>query len=186
MFGGAVVGAWQPDPRAETVGLAVEAAWWRGRFGLGLEGSMHWDVSGEGERATVLGASARLRVLDRLLPSLLEPRDVELGLELHGIVERAWWAGGSSGVDPTRFGLGLAVRLRGGVDEDFSSLLSESRLFVRVLSAHRRADESVARATRPPADEDEPRELTILIGLGAAFGGGEPRYLDRFRLHPFE
>ena len=190
MFGGAIVGALGSEPRAAIVGVELEAAWWHGRFGLGLEGSMHWDIEGAGARATVLGASARVRVLDALLPSLLEPRDVELGLELHGIVERTWWDGALSDgalseASPIGYGLGLAVRLRGGADQDFSStLLAESRLFVRVLSSHRTAAEAVARTMAPA--EDEPRELTILIGIGAAFGGGEPRYVDRFRLHPFD
>jgi hypothetical protein len=186
MFGGAVVGALGPDPDAAIVGVELEAAWWHGRFGLGLEGSMHWDIEGDGARATVLGASARVRVLERLFRSLLEPRDVELGLELHAIIERTWWDGALSEASPTGHGLGLAVRLRGGADED-STLLAESRLFVRVLSAHRTAAESVARTTMSPAPpEDQPRELTILVGIGAAFGAGEPRYLDRFRLHPFD
>ena len=186
MLGGAVVGSWGPDPRAGAVGVELEAAWWRGRFGLGVEGSMHWDIEGAGARATVLGASARVRVLDALLPSLLEPRDVELGLELHGIVERTWWDGGLSAEDPTGYGLGLAIRLRGGAEQDFSStLLAESRLFVRVLSSHRTADGVVARQVAP-SPEREARELTILVGIGAAFGGGEPGYVDRFRLHPFE
>lgn len=190
MFGGAVVGALGPDPRAAIVGVELEAAWWHGRFGLGLEGSMRWDIDGgdggDGARAMVLGASARVRVLERLFRSLLEPRDVELGLELHGIIERTWWGGALSEERPIGRGLGLAVRLRGGADED-STLLAESRLFVRVLSAHRTVAGAVARTTMSPAPaHDERRELTILVGIGAAFGAGELRYLDRFRLHPFD
>jgi hypothetical protein len=114
---------------------------------------------------------------------LLEPRDVELGLELHGVLERAWWDGDLPDGSPVRRGLGLALRLRGGSD-DFSLLLAESRLFIRVLSAHPPARDAVGVARTMEPASGGPRELTILIGLGAAFGAGEPRYLDRFRLRP--
>jgi hypothetical protein len=145
---------------------------------------MLWNLGGEGARATTLGVSARLRVHEQMLPSLLEPRDVELGLELHAIVERTWWSGDGRQDSPTSYGLGVAVRLRGGSD-DFSTVLTESRLFVRALSAPRDADDAT-RAMMPAPAGEPARELTILVGIGAAFGAGEPRYLDRFRLRPLE
>ncbi len=178
MLGGALVGGRGPDPRADLVGIELEAAWWFGRLGLALEGSSRWSLEGDVERATSLGASGRLRVLDRMIPSLLEPRDVELGVELHGIVERTWWSGGVPEESPTGYGVGLAIRLRGGSD-DFPSVLTESRLFVRVVSAHRTVDD--AARTMSPAEAGV-RERTVLFGIGAAFGAGDPRYLDRFRL----
>jgi hypothetical protein len=181
MLGGALVGARGPDPRTDIVGVALEAGWWSGRFGLALEGAALWNLDGDEARALVLGASARVRVLERLMPSLLEPRDVELGVELHAIVERAWWNGDHE--NPTGHGLGLAVRLRGGSD-DFPTLFTESRLFVRAVSSHRTVVEDAARTMTP--GEAGVREWTILVGIGAAFGSAGPRYLDRFRLHPLE
>jgi hypothetical protein len=184
MFGGAIIGGRGPDPRAESVGLELEAAWWYGRLGLALEGASHWNLADDGARATVLGSSARLRVLERMVPALLEPRDVELGLELHGIVERTWWNDDRPQADPIAYGLGLALRLRGVADAEFSPLLTESRFFVRVLSSHPTGAEPLARSMSPAGAPA--RELTILFGIGAAFGAGDPRYLERFRLHPFE
>jgi hypothetical protein len=183
MLGGALVGASGPEQYGDLLGGQLEAAWWWGRIGLAPEGTMLWNVGGDGTRAAILGASARVRVLEQMLPSLLEPRDVELGVELHAIVERTWWDGDRRGESPTGYGLGIAVRLRGGSD-DFSSILTESRLFVRAVSGPRAALDAAARAMAPA--EDRARELTIVVGLGAAFGLGEPRYLDRFRLRPLE
>lgn len=187
MLGGAILGGHGPEQGSDLVGGSLEASWWRGRLGLAPEGAMLWNLGGEGARATTLGVSARLRVHEQMLPSLLEPRDVELGLELHAIVERTWWSGDGRQDSPTSYGLGVAVRLRGDSD-DFSTVLTESRLFVRALSAPRAADDGTARAMSPvpaPAGEGT-RELTILVGIGAAFGTGESRYLDRFRLRPLE
>jgi len=180
MIGASLVGGHGPDPGAEVVGVSLEAAWWIGRLGLALEGASRWDT--DGDRALGIGASARLRLLERMLPSLLEPRDVELGLELHGVVERTWWDGDLPGDSRTARGLGLAVRLRGMTEGGFAPLLAESRLFVRAMSSPRPAPEVIARAMAPA--EDRTRELTILIGIGAAFGAAEPRYLDRFRPRP--
>jgi hypothetical protein len=178
MFGGSLVGVRRAEPQTEVVGVALEAAWWHGRLGFALEGSARWSVEGGEPRATVLGASARLRVFECLVPALLEPRDVELGVELHGIAERTWWGGDLSQDNPLGYGLGLGIRLRGDSD-NFPSILTESRLVVRVLSSPRPADELAALAMSPA--ETRARETTILFGLGAAFGVGEPGYLDRFR-----
>jgi hypothetical protein len=92
MFGAAVIGASAPEQEAELVGVELEAAWWRGWIGIAAEGSMRWDVAGEGARAAIAGGSLRLRLLEYLVPSLLEPCDVAFGIELHGIVERTLWA----------------------------------------------------------------------------------------------
>ena len=192
VLGGALVGGQGPDPDAELAGLQLEVAWWRGRLGFALEGAAHWTLGGDETPAKVLGASARIRLFEQLLPALLERRDVELGVELHGIVQRTWAGGTSSGRDPVGYGLGLAVRLRGDSD-DFPILFTESRLFLRVISSSR---SQLAEPTQPPVTgpifltmspaAETSRELTILIGIGAAFGVGEPRYLDRFRAAPFE
>jgi hypothetical protein len=183
MLGGAVIGGHGPEQGSDLVGGSLEAAWWRGRLGLAPESTMLWNLGGDGARATTLGISARLRVHEQMLPSLLEPRDVELGLELHAIAERTWWSGDGRQDSPTGYGVGVAVRLRGGSD-DFSTVLTESRLFVRAMSSQRAAGDAAARAMVPA--EERASELTILVGIGAAFGTGEPRYLDRFRLHPLE
>jgi hypothetical protein len=40
----------------------------------------------------------------------IKPRDADLGLELHGVVERAWSSRVNTGDDPAiRYGLGLAA-----------------------------------------------------------------------------
>jgi Putative transposase, YhgA-like len=83
------------------------------------EGAQRADMTDVSTRTSVLGASLRVLVADQLMPSLLEPRDVALGLELHGVVERAWSSRVNTGDDPAiRYGLGLATRLRGGGDDD--------------------------------------------------------------------
>ncbi len=182
MLGGAVIGAAAQEHAL--AGAVVDAAWWHWRVGLSAEGSMMWSGDDASRRVTVLGLSARLLVFDRLVESLLEPRDVELGIELQGIVERAWWNDASPLPDVTRYGVGVAVRLRGGGEYDLSSLLAESRVFVRVMAAPLIEDPTIARMTTPPKERDT-GQLTIMIGLGAAFGTGDPDYLERFRMEPF-
>jgi len=183
MLGGAVV--WEPssDEPAGMVGLELEAAWWYGRLGLAGEASGRSWVEREGPRALTVGASLRLRVFESLVPSLLESSDVELALELQGIVERVWWDRAIVDADPTRHGVGLALRLRGSSDDHASRLIAESRFFLRVLSARPATGEVLARTTTPPA---EPRELIVLFGIGAAFGVGDPGYLTRFRRRPID
>jgi hypothetical protein len=179
MIGIAAVGASAPEPGLELLGFAVESAWWWGAFGLAAEGSMRWTLEAEGPRASVLGASARVRLSDSLWPALLEPRDVELGVELQGVVERTWWRGRPDG-DPIAYGVGVALRLRGSGDHDESILLAESRLFVRAMLSSRADLDRIARTTLAP-EASAPRERCIVIGLGASFGAGEPGYLARFR-----
>jgi hypothetical protein len=86
IIGGAVVGAaTHEDARG---GVQAEATWWTWRVGVSAEGAMLWRADDAAKRAAVLGVSARLLAFDTLVESLLEPRNVELGVELHGIVER--------------------------------------------------------------------------------------------------
>jgi hypothetical protein len=191
MFGIAAIGAQtQLSPSsgdtAQLAGVALELAWWHGHFGLAGEASGRWGLDPEGAHAYVLGGSARLLVVQHLIHSLIEPRDVELGVELQAIVERAWWSGAVSQADPTAYGGGVALRLRGGGDPDGSILLAESRLFVRVMSSKWTAGDIVARTAMPtpmPAMTTEPA-LTVLVGLGGAWGTGDPDYVHRFRMRP--
>ncbi|MDB4956672.1 MAG: hypothetical protein JWO36_4241 [Myxococcales bacterium] len=187
IVGLAVVGgdsARTPEHDAALVGVAFDLAWWHGRFGLAAEASERWSLDPDGGRGTVLGVSARFRVLERLMPSLLDPRDVELGLELQAIVERTWWNVSVLETDPTSSGVGLAIRIRGGADPDGSTRLAESRFFVRVMTSRWTSVDAVARTTMPAGATD--RAVTVLVGIGASFGGGTAVYADRFRLQPFE
>lgn len=168
------------------IGGGLEVAWWYGRVGIAGEGAMHWNSEDGVDRTTTLGANLRIRLLDQMLDSLFERRDVELGVELHGIVERTWWNDGRSALHPNAYGVGLAFRLRGGSDWDMSALIAESRLFFRVMTAPVMASDVVARSSEPGAPIDNGRALTFLIGIGGSFGAGEPDYLVRFRSHsPF-
>jgi hypothetical protein len=171
-----------PAQEQPLAGVGFDVAFWRGRFGLGGEASERWALEASGVRATVVSASARLRIYDALMPSLLDPRDCELGVELHAIVERAWWSG-SSQVDPVAYGGGIAVRLRGGGDADNSVELAESRIFLRVMTSKWGALDEIARSTDPVAPAG--RSYTVLLGIGASFGAGSPAYVHQFRLHPF-
>src|SRR5262249_18471603 len=128
MIGAAVVGAEAdrtPTEHADLAGVALDLAWWHGRFGLAAEGSGRWSVDGDNARALVAGASARFQLFERILPSLMEPRDVELAFELQAIAEHTWWNDTVSQVEPTAYGVGLAARLRGTGDPDGSALLAE-------------------------------------------------------------
>lgn len=185
LCGLAVVGAettQAPDQHADLVGVALDLAWWHGRFGLAAEGSARWSVGDQDARAFVLGGSARLRVVEGLLPSIMDPRDVELGVELQAIVERTWWKSEVRGVEPIAYGFGLALRLRGSGDMDSPTLMAESRFFVRVMSSRWSEPETIARTMAPVSMSD--RALTVLAGIGASFGAGAPAYMERFRLRP--
>ncbi len=190
MFGLAVVGAdvaRTPEDHSELAGVGLDLAWWHGRFGLAAEGSARWSIGDpQTARELVLGGSARLRVLERMVPSLMDPRDCELAVELQAIVERAWWNDAVTTADPMAYGFGVALRLRGGGDPDSSGLLAESRFFLRVMSSKWSELDVAARQSgtmAPPATSD--RSLAVLLGIGASFGGGTPAYMDRFRLRPF-
>jgi hypothetical protein len=173
-----------PEDSAQLAGAGIELAWWYGHFGLAGEASGRWAVAPEGARAFVLGGSARLLVLERLVPSFVEPRDDELGVELQAIVERAWWSTTMAPSDPLAYGGGIALRLRGGGDPDDSILLAESRLFVRVLTSRGTELDALARTTAPTSSPS-PRAVTVLVGLGASWGVGADDYVRRFRLRPF-
>lgn len=169
MLGGAVIATRAPD--TEVAGAQLELALWRGRLGLAAESSYQ---SGLDDRVAKLGASLRLLLLRENTPSLLEPNhDVELGVELHGIVERAWWSDDPTR-SPTSYGGGVVLRLRG--DTDFTNILSEARFFVRALWSREAALDSLARTTMPVHENG----VLIVVGLGAAFGGGEPAYWRTF------
>jgi hypothetical protein len=181
MFGIAVLGADVPDHDAEMVGAHGEIAWWvLGRLAIAGESSARWSVIEGGPRALTLGGSARVLLLDGLVTSWLERRDVEFGLEIQGFGERTWWGPDDAS---TGYGIGVALRLRGSGDDEFSRLIAESRLFVRVSTTR---DSTFAPMATKGSVVDTREGPTVLVGLGAAFGTGDRRYLDRFRLRPFD
>ena len=182
MFGGSLTYSNAPERKAELVGGELELAWWIGRLGIGVDGAARHAVTDDRSRNLAVAGSARLLVASWLTPALLEPRDVEAGVELHVIAERTWWSRNDSS---DALGLGIALRLRGGSDWEFSSLLAESRLFLRVMQSQGETSSVIARtadAMAPP----ERRGIFVIAGIGAAFGAGKPRYLERFRLRPRE
>ncbi len=175
MIGGGVVAARAADD-AELVGVGLEATWWVQRVGIAVEGSRRWDIGNSEPLATTFGAGLRLLLVDRLFESIIEPRDVELGLELHGVIERSWWEHADA---TTAYGGGIALRLRGGGDGFDSRLLAETRVFVRVMS-DRSGEVIAARSTTPQPMSEGPR-MTVVIGLAAVWGSGERRYADKFK-----
>jgi len=179
IVGAAVV--WSPtnqDPGG-MVGIALDAAWWHGRIGLGVEGSGRTHVAATDQpRAATVAGSLRLRVFEWMTPSLMEPRDAEAAIELQAIAEHVWWERG--GMNAPDLGFGIAVRVRGGGD-DGSTRIAESRFFLRVMSVPTPPDTAVARSTVSPPMTSH--EIAILVGIGASFGGGERHYMDRFRWH---
>ena len=185
MFGGSLLATHEPGV-TELGGAGLELAVWRGRLGVAIEGSHLRGIEGDGTFVTTLGASARVLVVQQLIPSLLEPRDVELGVEVQAIAERAWWDGTSRDHDPLRYGFGFAIRMRGGSD-DLSNLLAESRLFVRVMASESSPTWVPGTGTVSlTTTRSDGRELGVVIGLGATFGGGDPDYVQRFRPRPLD
>ncbi len=183
-IGGSMVTARVDDTDAtQLFGVGLEAAWWYGRIGIAAEGARRWDMVGGSPINATLGGSLRVLAYDRMVSSLFEPRDVELGIELHGVVERAWWDGADE--PRTAYGFGACLRLRGGSDAEFSNLIAESRLFVRVMTSRYDPTQIAARDVGAGPTMGG-RETTIIFGLGAAWGGGQRRYMDRFRLHPLD
>lgn len=181
MIGGSVIAArgdaGDTGEQQGLVGINLEATYWIQRIGLAVEGSRRWAVEGGEPLATTLAGGLRLLLLDRLFESYIEPRDVELGLEVHGLVERTWWDSGASAT--TAYGAGLALRLRGGGDGFDSKLLAESRLFVRVMRST--SDDAFAARMTTGGSQLEPAPMTIVIGLGAVWGTGERKYADKFK-----
>ncbi len=180
MFGGALTYSDVPDHRAALVGGELDLAWWWGRLGLAVEAAARGAIDDSAFNLAVAG-SARVLVADWLWSSLVEPRDVEMGVELQLIAEHLWWSRDDSA---NAYGLGAAIRMRGGSDWEFSSLLAESRLFVRVMTSRGEPSAVAARAADAIAASPGRGTVTVMVGLGAAFGVGDPRYLDRFRLRP--
>lgn len=188
MFGLAAVGGEStrtPDHVDGLAGVAFDLAWWHGRFGLAVEGSARWRIEEEG-RAFVLGGSARLRVLDGMFPALMDTRQVEVALELQAIVERDWWNVGGVDADPMSHGAGLAIRVRGASEPEGTSMLAESRFFLRVMTSRWDDVEAAVRTTMSSSSSTSsaPRALTVLVGIGASFGGGTSGYMYRFRSRP--
>lgn len=185
MIGAGVIVGTSTHGDTRMAGVELEAAWWWRWLGLAVEASGRASArAGEDDTTLVLGGSLRLRLLQALVPSLLEASDVELGVELQGVLERTWWDRTITDVGPIRQGVGLAVRLRGSSDSDVPRLITESRCFVRVMWARTDDVAIAARTTMPPVPEV--RDLMVLVGIGAAFGGGERRYLQQFRRRAFE
>lgn len=178
MIGGGIVASRGSD--TEVAGIAVELVQWYGRVGLAAEASRQWSVEGvDGPRVGVVAGSLRLLVFDHVVPSLLDSREVvDLGIELQGIAERAWWEDAPSQRDPVSYGLGLAIRLRGASDDDRSNLLAESRLFVRVTRSRDVEMNIAARDAMPAAARDG---VSVIVGLGALFGGGKAAYVEKLR-----
>lgn len=173
MFGGGIM-ATHGD--ADVAGIGAEMVLWYGPLGVAAEASRQWTVDDvAGPRVGSISGSLRLLAFDQVVPSLLDSRDVvDLGIELHGIVERSWW---DDERDLTQYGVGLALRLRGVNDDDRSNLLAESRVFVRVLRP-RESEMAVARETMPAARADS---IGVMIGLGALWGAGKAAYVERLR-----
>jgi hypothetical protein len=183
MVGGAITYSGATDGKTELVGGELELAWWAGRIGLAAEAAAHRGVLDDGSRNLAVGASARLLISDWMWPSLFEPRDVEIGVELQVIGERTWWSRDASS---DALGLGLAFRMRGGSDWEPSALLAESRLFVRVMKPRDQAVDTLARTSDAVAAPMERSGVTVLVGIGASFGAGTSPYLVRFHRKPLD
>jgi hypothetical protein len=178
MLGGAVVAS---HSDAEVAGGNAELVFWVGPIGIAAEASRQWTVDDrEGPQVGAVAGSLRLLAFSHVMPSLLDHRDlVELGIELHGVVERAWWWNVAPGEhEPVSYGGGFALRLRGASDDDRSNLLAESRLFVRVMRERESEMSYAARDTSPSVARDG---VTVMVGLGAAFGGGRSAYVEKLR-----
>lgn len=185
MFGGALTYTDAPDRNVELAGGEVELVWWSGRLGLGVSAAARRGIEDEARNLAVAG-SARVLLATWLWPSLFDPRDVEMGVELQTIAERTWWSRDDSA---DALGLGLAIRMRGGSDWEFSSLIAESRLFVRVMRSRDEVSDVVARPAGPAdamSGQPDGRGVAVMVGLGAAFGAGKQRYLERFRSRAFD
>ncbi len=175
MFGGSIVATHGDD--TDVAGVGAELVLWYGRIGIAAEASRQWTVdAAAGPQVGAVSGSLRVLAFDHVVTSLLDAREsVGLGIELHGVVERAWWDDLASHRDS--YGVGVAVRVRGASDDDRSNLLAESRLFVRVLKTRSADMEIAARDTSPSSA----RGVGVVIGLGVLFGGGDPDYVDRLR-----
>ncbi|HEU4611883.1 MAG TPA: hypothetical protein VFS15_07390 [Kofleriaceae bacterium] len=184
MLGASVIAGTSTQSSENTAGLEIEAAYWVHWLGAAVELSGRAPVTDDSSRTLVIGGSLRLRVAQQIVPSLFEPSDVELAVELQGIVERTWWDGELTSDEPARRGLGLALRFRGSTEDDVPRLIAESRFFVRVLTWQADDERYVARTTMPPRTGTQ--EWIVQVGIGAAFGGGDRAYLGQFQRRAFE
>jgi hypothetical protein len=180
MFGGALVGAHGDE--VDVAGVGVEIVQWAGPIALAVEGQRHWQVDdSSAPQLTSVAGSLRLLAFSHVMPSFLDAREVvELGLELHGIVEQGWWSTGERANAQPQYGLGAALRLRGATDDDRSNLLAESRVFVRAMWTRDDERDIAARGTLPA----ERAGVTVMIGIGALWGGGKRGYVDGLRRDP--
>jgi hypothetical protein len=183
MFGGALTYTDAPDRKAGFVGGEAELAWWPGRLGLAVEAAARRGIDDDKARNLAVAGSVRVLVADWLWPSLFDERDVEMGVELQAIAERTWWSRDDS---TDALGIGVAIRMRGGSDWQLSTLIAESRLFVRVMSSRDEGADVIAHAAGTMIEQPPRRGMTVMVGLGAAFGAGKPRYLERFRVKAFD
>lgn len=185
LLGGSVVGTASTSSADSAAGVEVEAAVWAHRVGFAAELSGNvWSGEAPATSTLILGGSVRLLVLRSLIGSLLEPSDVELGVELQGIIEKTMWSSEDATSDRYHRGIGLAIRLRGSTDDDVPHLIAESRFFVRVMSWQQNDPPFAARMTQPPSSDEQ--DFMVMVGIGASFGGGQPRYLQQFRRRVFE
>jgi hypothetical protein len=183
MLGGSLLAGASTEPSESMAGVALETAVWWHWVGLAVEASARAPVEQDAARSIVVGGSARLRVVQMLVPSLFEPSDVELAVELQGIVERTVWDGALTENEPYRRGIGIALRFRGSTEDYAPRLIAESRFFLRVMSWREPDAGMLARTTMPMTTTGE---VMVLLGVGAAFGGGDPTYLRQFRRRDFE
>lgn len=180
MIGGGVIASRGDD--TEVAGIGAELVLWYGRLGVAVEGSRQWSVDDvNGPRVGSVAGSVRVLAFDHIVPSLLDSREVvELGIELQGIVEHAWWDAAPTRSDPVSYGFGVALRLRGANDDDRSTtMLAESRLFVRAMRSRDDEDMNIARRDTSPTTARG--GMSVIVGLGAMFGGGKPAYVDKLR-----
>ena len=183
MLGGSLLAGASTQESESMAGVALETAlWWRW-IGVAVEGSARAPVEQDAKKSLVVGGSLRLRVIQMLVPSLFELSDVELAVELQGIVERTVWDGALTEHEPYRRGIGVALRFRGSTEDYAPRLIAESRFFLRVMSWREPEAGLLARTTMPTTTTNE---LMVMVGVGAAFGGGDARYLRQFRRRIFE
>jgi hypothetical protein len=175
MFGGSIIATHGDE--TDVAGVGAEMVFWYGRLGLAAEASRQWTVDAvAGPQVGAVSGSLRVLAFDHVVPSLLDSREVVgLGIELHGIVERAWWDDVTTHRDS--YGVGLALRVRGASTDDRSNLLAESRVFVRVMKTREADMEIAARDTTPSSASG----VGVVVGLGVLFGAGDPEYVDRLR-----
>jgi hypothetical protein len=184
MLGGSLIAGASSQPSDSMAGVELETVvWWRW-LGIAVEGSARAPVEEDAARTFVVGGSLRLRLVEFLVPSLFEPSDVELAVEAQGIVERTMWNGAITETEPYRRGFGIALRFRGSTEDYAPRLIAESRFFLRVLSWREEEDGFIARTMDPPAVTSG--QYMVIIGVGAAFGGGDSTYLSQFRRRPFD